>query len=360
MERQPWLLPYVNPLKARLGPQFFRDLPRKPGVYVMLGESERILYVGKAKSLRDRLSSYRHAKPDAVSRKVIRLINAIRSIRIEVCETETGALLRENELLRSIQPPFNVQNTRPDLYFLVGVRRLEAGRLRLRLTTRIESREDDEELYGAFKGRGAVRRGYGALLRLLWVAHVWPARSPDEGRFEFPVTLTREGPAPAYELSLTEEARAEWSSLLARFLRGTSRSLMPRLAERILLLEGIPPFFNRWIEEDLGALEEFFAAGPHRNRRLKRFHGLESQLIAQETIDDLVVSYLPSLSSKKTAAQSRLAARPGGVLRDAKEKTNGQKRESRRSDRSEPGDRSGGLPSVGPADEGLPGHPGGA
>src|SRR3954469_7519360 len=123
-ERQQWLLPYVNPLKEKLGGEFFRALPKRPGVYVMLGEAGQVLYVGKAKSLRDRLSSYRNAKPGNVARKVIRLINSVRTIRIEECENETIALLRENELLRKIRPPFNVQNTRPDLYFMVGLRHL--------------------------------------------------------------------------------------------------------------------------------------------------------------------------------------------------------------------------------------------
>ncbi len=55
--KQPWLLPYVNPLTERIDPEFFRALPREPGVYVMIGAANDVLYVGKAKDLRARLLS---------------------------------------------------------------------------------------------------------------------------------------------------------------------------------------------------------------------------------------------------------------------------------------------------------------
>src|SRR4051794_37139240 len=111
--RQPWLIPYGNPLLQRKGPEFFAGIPRTPGVYLMLGVEGSILYVGKAKDLRARLNSYKRAKPDQVSRKVIRMLNLVRDIRWEECPTEVAALLRENHLLRELCPPFNVVNTRP-------------------------------------------------------------------------------------------------------------------------------------------------------------------------------------------------------------------------------------------------------
>src|SRR4051812_25557289 len=107
------LLPYQNPLTARVGREFFAALPRTPGVYVMYGLSNHVIYVGKAKNLRARLASYRRARPHQVSRKVIRLIHVIDEIRYETCESEAHALLRENELLRLHRPLFNVVNTRP-------------------------------------------------------------------------------------------------------------------------------------------------------------------------------------------------------------------------------------------------------
>src|ERR1041384_6092768 len=62
--RQRWLFPPPRPLLDRLGEEFFRQLPRRPGVYFMCGPGEGVLYVGKAKDLRRRLASYRVANPD--------------------------------------------------------------------------------------------------------------------------------------------------------------------------------------------------------------------------------------------------------------------------------------------------------
>jgi excinuclease UvrABC nuclease subunit len=108
--RQEWLLPYENPLAKRFDSAFFRAIPRAPGVYFLRGELDEVLYVGKAKDLRARLRSYRQARPDQVSRKVIRLIRIVRKIEWEECGTEKDALLRENRLLRELKPPFNVVN----------------------------------------------------------------------------------------------------------------------------------------------------------------------------------------------------------------------------------------------------------
>ena len=51
---QLWLLPPPKPLVDRLGHEFFRNLPDRPGVYLMCGPQEGVLYVGKARNLRKR------------------------------------------------------------------------------------------------------------------------------------------------------------------------------------------------------------------------------------------------------------------------------------------------------------------
>lgn len=78
--KQLWLLNYKNPLIARFGRGFFKTIPTVPGVYTMRGEGGVILYIGKAKVLKDRLQSYTRVNSENSSRKVLRLLHLVRQI----------------------------------------------------------------------------------------------------------------------------------------------------------------------------------------------------------------------------------------------------------------------------------------
>ena len=104
---QTLLLPDPRPLVERLGQEFFRQLPERPGVYLMRDAVEVVLYVGKAKSLRHRLSSYRVANPDRMGRRHLRLLRQVVRIELLECADETAALAKEAELLRTLKPKFN-------------------------------------------------------------------------------------------------------------------------------------------------------------------------------------------------------------------------------------------------------------
>src|SRR5580692_2583248 len=104
---QLWLFPPPKPLVERLGEEFFRALPSGPGVYYMCGEGEGVLYVGKARNLRKRLSSYRVANPERFPRRTIRLLHEVRRIELIVCASEVSARFREEELIGSLLPKFN-------------------------------------------------------------------------------------------------------------------------------------------------------------------------------------------------------------------------------------------------------------
>lgn len=105
MQKRFW--PDDQPLVERLGRDFFRQLPERPGVYLMRGAAEVVLYVGKAKSLRHRLGSYRVANPDRMARRTLRLLRMVVAIVWEECADEAAALRREAELLLSLKPRFN-------------------------------------------------------------------------------------------------------------------------------------------------------------------------------------------------------------------------------------------------------------
>ena len=82
-------------------------LPLDPGVYQFLDSSERVIYVGKAKSLRKRVSSY-FVQSKEHSAKVRIMVRHIVEIRHIVVESETDALLLENSLIKTLQPRYNI------------------------------------------------------------------------------------------------------------------------------------------------------------------------------------------------------------------------------------------------------------
>ena len=94
------------------------DLPKLPGVYKFYDEKNKILYIGKAKNLSNRLKSYLSASKD---RKKNELIDKIKYLEIFLTKTESDALLLEQNLIRKLKPPFNIQfrddKSFPAIYF---------------------------------------------------------------------------------------------------------------------------------------------------------------------------------------------------------------------------------------------------
>jgi hypothetical protein len=104
---QLWLFDPPKPLVERLGEDFFAALPTRPGVYLMCGAQEGVLYVGKARNLRKRLSSYRVANPERMPRRTIRLLHQVRRIEWDECASEQMASEREEMLICVLAPKFN-------------------------------------------------------------------------------------------------------------------------------------------------------------------------------------------------------------------------------------------------------------
>ncbi len=86
--------------------QLVSDLPLQPGVYQYLDKDGTIIYVGKAKSLRKRVSSYFNKNQDNPKTRI--LVRKIADIKHIIVDTETDALLLENSLIKQYQPRYNV------------------------------------------------------------------------------------------------------------------------------------------------------------------------------------------------------------------------------------------------------------
>ncbi len=96
----------VGRARALIDREHLDGIPKSPGVYIMRDAAGRIIYIGKAKNLRDRVASY-YAEPLGYTRKMDGLAEAIASIDVEQTGTELEALLLEAQLIRRYQPRYN-------------------------------------------------------------------------------------------------------------------------------------------------------------------------------------------------------------------------------------------------------------
>jgi predicted GIY-YIG superfamily endonuclease len=195
--RHPWLFPPAQPLVERLGIDFFRSLPTCPGVYSMRNETGTVLYVGKARNLRQRLSSYRVANPERVSRRHLRLMQEVTTIQVELCSSESTALALEARLLRRFKPRYNRAGLWPGrTAFLTW--RCPAQTVEFALP---EIPPPGWARFGPVSAR-AARSAYGAVVRLIWIGLHPGARFRHlpygwcHNRFPSPVTIHCREQAP--------------------------------------------------------------------------------------------------------------------------------------------------------------------
>ena len=130
-----------------------RRLPGKPGVYRMIGAKNDVLYVGKAKNLKNRVSSY--AKTGGHSNRIMRMIAETQSMEFVVTGTETEALLLEANLIKQLKPRYNVllRDDKSFPFILVAEDHEAAQVLKHR-----GARKRTGAYYGPFASAGAVNR----------------------------------------------------------------------------------------------------------------------------------------------------------------------------------------------------------
>ena len=158
------LIPDPRPLDRRLGKKFFRKAPRRPGVYLMKDASDRVLYVGKAKDLKQRLNHYRTANPDRMPRRHLRMVNEVSRIEFQFCPTEAAALKHEKKLIRSLKPKFNRAGVWPgNGKFIVW--RATGDTLEISV---METPTADWQRFGPLGGGASYFQR--TLVRLLWLA----------------------------------------------------------------------------------------------------------------------------------------------------------------------------------------------
>lgn len=202
-----------------------RDLGDCPGVYRMLDEAGTVLYVGKALSLRKRVSSY--LRPQK-SPRIASLMGAVRHIEVTVTHTETEALLLENNLIKTLRPRYNVllrDDKSYPLIFLGGEGAFP------RLGFHRGARRAPGRYFGPYPSASAVRETLNLLQR------VFPIRQCEDSVFR-----NRTRPCLQYQIKrcsgpcvglIDATAYARDVEHATWFLEGRNRTLLSELKGRM-------------------------------------------------------------------------------------------------------------------------------
>ena len=208
-------------LKAKLG-----EVPHKPGVYLHRDRFGRVIYVGKARDLRKRLSNY--FVPSRLMRadpKVRALIEAIHDFDWHIAGSEPEALLLEGKLIKEYRPRYNVSFRDDKRFLLVKVDvREEWPRFRL---TRLKNPDDGARYFGPFAHAGALRQTL-TFMRKKFGVLTFGRGSPTE----------RERRSSTYQvpMKLADTTPEQYAGRVAKaceFFEGQSKELLAPLEEEM-------------------------------------------------------------------------------------------------------------------------------
>jgi excinuclease ABC subunit C len=202
---------------------YLKVLTTQPGVYRMLDAEQRILYVGKARNLRARVSNY--ARPSGHSARIARMISQTASMMFLTTRTETEALLLEQNLIKQLKPHFNVL-LRDDKSFPNILVSRESAFPQIKKHRGAKTEKGD--YYGPFASAIAVNRTLNQLQK------VFLLRNCSDAMF-----ASRTRPCLLYQIKRCSApctgliSQADYGGLVAdaeRFLQGRTTAVQERLA----------------------------------------------------------------------------------------------------------------------------------
>ncbi|MEX1667765.1 excinuclease ABC subunit UvrC [Zhongshania guokunii] len=152
---------------------FLKTVTAKAGVYVMLNAAAEVLYVGKAKNLRKRLSSYFRAS--GLTTKTVALVGRIHDIEVTVTSSEREALLLEQNLIKQYKPPYNIllrdDKSYPYIY-------LSTDHEHPRLSIHRGRKTGKGQYFGPYPSAAAVRES------LSWLQKVFRVRQCEDSYYK--------------------------------------------------------------------------------------------------------------------------------------------------------------------------------
>ena len=257
-----------KPRPPRTGPGVIADylklLPGSPGVYRMLDAEVTVIYVGKARSLKARVSNY--ARLGGHTNRIARMIQATASMEFVTVRTEAEALLLEANLIKRFRPRFNVLMRDDKSFPYILIRRDHAAP---QILKHRGARSSKGDYFGPFASAGAVNRAVNTIQRAFLL------RTCSDSVFE-----SRTRPCLLHQIKRCsapctgEIATADYAHLAAeasRFLRGESQEVRTQL--KAAMLEAADKL-------------EFERAAGYRNRLQAIAHVTADQAINPDGVEE--------------------------------------------------------------------------
>ncbi len=256
---------------------FLANVPHQPGVYRMYNAKQEIIYVGKAKDLKKRLSSYFRAQLS--SKKTEALVANIAHIETTITHSETEALLLEHNYIKENQPKYNVllRDDKSYPYILLTKHKHP------RITSFRGSKKIAGEYFGPYPNVGAVRESLNLLQK------IFPIRQCEDSYYKNrsrPCLQYQIGRclAPCVEGYYSQEEYDNQVNLVRLFLQGKDQQVIEHLVQKM---------------EQAAADLDFEGAARFRDQIQSVRAVQEKQFVSNERLDDLDIismAYLHGLA----------------------------------------------------------------
>ena len=201
-------------------------MSQRPGVYRMLNKDGEVLYVGKARNLRKRVSNYFRAS--GLDTKTMALVSHIANIDVTITNSETEALLLEQNLIKKFRPPYNIQLRDDKTYPYIMLTHKDVFP---RMAFYRGGRRRDAKLFGPYPSASAVRESLALLQK------VFRVRQCEDSYFR-----NRTRPCLQHQIGrctapcvgfISPSDYAEDVRDASRFLQGQSNDLIREMGERM-------------------------------------------------------------------------------------------------------------------------------
>jgi len=205
---------------------YLTQLTSRPGVYQMYDREGGLLYVGKAKNLKSRVTSY--FRPSGLSKKTMALVAKITNIEVTVTSTERDALLLEHNLIKQHRPPYNIllkdDKSYPYIY-------LSSDDRWPRLSFHRGAKRRKGTYFGPYPSSGAVRSTLHLMQKVFKVRQCRDSYFRNRSRPCLQYQIGRcSGPCVGLVSDQDYQEQIDKSTL---FLNGQSHELMSRLADEM-------------------------------------------------------------------------------------------------------------------------------